>query len=253
MLAGLNAGKHVFCEWPLGLDLAESEEMAALARTQRVITGVGLQGRHTPELNTMRELIEEGYVGDVFAVDLTWQTGGPPRGDDRSGVPGASMFAVGGGHTLDVVQHVMGPLKSLSARTDTPNGADPASIRDLLAHGAFADGSLLSYRMTVVPSHASGWRLEIRGTEGLLVASTDVMPQISPIALSGARGTDELSPIPTDARFVAVPGAAPGPMRNVAESYARLARAVQSETRFRADFADAVDVHRLLNDIGDRS
>ena len=247
VLAALNAGKHVYCEWPLGLDTPEAEAMAALAREKGVITAVGLQGRHTPELNTMRALVVEGYVGDVFSVDMTWQTGGPPRGDDRSGVPGASMFAVGGGHTLDVVQHVVGAIASLSARTDVHNGADPAGIRDVVAHGSLERGGLLSYRMTVVPNHASGWRMEVRGTEGLLLATTGVMPQISPIALSGARGSDELSPFPPQERFVAVPGVEGGPSRNVAESYARLADAIGRGVRFRADFEDAVAAHQLLD------
>ena len=30
-MTALNAGKHVYCEWPLGANLAEAEEMAALA------------------------------------------------------------------------------------------------------------------------------------------------------------------------------------------------------------------------------
>lgn len=247
VLAALEAGKNVYCEWPLGLDRAEAEEIAVLAREQGVVTGVGLQGRHTPELNTMRALVAEGFVGDVLSVDMTWQTGGPPRGDDRGGVPGASMFAVGGGHTLDVIQHVVGPFASLSARTDATAGADPAAIRDVVAHGVFGGGALLAYRMTVVRNHASGWRMEVRGTEGVLVATTGVMPQISPISLSGARGTDELSPLAAHERFVAAPGTGPGPMRNVAESYARMAEAVRSRSRFRADFEDALDLHRLLD------
>src|SRR5204863_240787 len=43
VMAGLQAGKPVCCEWPLGKNLAEAEEMAALARQRSLKTIVGLQ------------------------------------------------------------------------------------------------------------------------------------------------------------------------------------------------------------------
>jgi hypothetical protein len=103
--------------------------------------------------------------------------------------------------------------------------------------------------MTVVPSNVAGWRLEARGTEGTLVASTSIMPQISPVTLTGAKGDDELAPIPTRDEFVAVPDAPLGPPRNVSESYARLAKAISDGSRYRADFDDALALHRWLDEI----
>ena len=44
-MGGLQAGKAVFCEWPLGATLAEAEEMAGLARQRSLKTIVGLQAR----------------------------------------------------------------------------------------------------------------------------------------------------------------------------------------------------------------
>src|SRR5262245_6809761 len=54
--AAENAGKAVFCEWPLGRDLAEAEDMARLAREKSLRTVVGLQGRSDPTLQYAREL-----------------------------------------------------------------------------------------------------------------------------------------------------------------------------------------------------
>src|SRR6201988_2773875 len=45
VMAGLQAGKPVFCEWPLGATLAEAQEMAGLARQRSLKTIVGLQAR----------------------------------------------------------------------------------------------------------------------------------------------------------------------------------------------------------------
>ena len=67
----LNAGKHVYTEWPLGVNLAEAEELAELARANGVRTMVGLQGRGSPVLLRLRELVEEGYVGEVLSCHLS--------------------------------------------------------------------------------------------------------------------------------------------------------------------------------------
>ena len=50
MLPALEAGKNVFVEWPLGQNLAEAEEMAALAKSANVTTAVGLQARQAPSI-----------------------------------------------------------------------------------------------------------------------------------------------------------------------------------------------------------
>src|SRR4051812_47546133 len=64
--AALEAGKHVYTEWPLGRTTAEAEELADLARSRGVQTAVGLQARVSPPLMYMKELIESGYVGEVM-------------------------------------------------------------------------------------------------------------------------------------------------------------------------------------------
>src|SRR6266496_1096917 len=54
----IEAGKHVYCEWPLGANTKEAEELAALARQKNVRTMAGLQRRASPAYLYMRELIE---------------------------------------------------------------------------------------------------------------------------------------------------------------------------------------------------
>src|SRR6516162_3214989 len=53
--AALEAGKHVYCEWPLGQTTAEAEELARLAEAKGLTTAVGLQARANPALMYMRE------------------------------------------------------------------------------------------------------------------------------------------------------------------------------------------------------
>src|SRR3712207_4633650 len=63
--SALEAGKAVFCEWPLGAGLAEAEDMANLARVRSASTAVGLQARSDPTFMYARELVQQGYIGEL--------------------------------------------------------------------------------------------------------------------------------------------------------------------------------------------
>src|SRR5260221_3401213 len=68
--AALEAGKHVYCEWPLGRTTAEAVELAQLARAQGLVTAVGLQARVNPAIMHLKGLVDAGYVGEVMAVPV---------------------------------------------------------------------------------------------------------------------------------------------------------------------------------------
>src|SRR5450755_652635 len=57
VMAALNAGKHVYCEWPLGASRGEADAMTELARSKGVLAMVGLQARGDPTLRYLRQLI----------------------------------------------------------------------------------------------------------------------------------------------------------------------------------------------------
>src|SRR3954467_6823728 len=69
--AALEAGKHVYCEWPLGRTTAEAVELAALAGKKGLVTAVGLQARVNPTIMYMKEQVEAGFVGEIMAVHVS--------------------------------------------------------------------------------------------------------------------------------------------------------------------------------------
>src|ERR1700720_384843 len=69
--AALEAGKHVYCEWPLGRTTAEAVELSTLAKAQGLVTAVGLQARVNPAVMHMKDLMDSGYVGEVLAVHVS--------------------------------------------------------------------------------------------------------------------------------------------------------------------------------------
>src|SRR2546422_801419 len=124
VMAGLQAGKPVFCEWPLGANLAEAEEMAGLASQRSVKTVVGLQARSDPTILYARDLVQGGYIGEVLTANLnTVAQAQLRRGPGRiwQGVRAnrAHTLNLGGGQAKDALCARLGAFAEVSARAAT--------------------------------------------------------------------------------------------------------------------------------------
>ncbi|KAF2436757.1 NAD(P)-binding protein [Tothia fuscella] len=82
----LEKGKDAFVEWPLGANLQEAEEMAAIAKKSGSKTFVALQGRMAPETQTIKKLVESGKIGRVLTATITADCMGMGAGFEPSGV-----------------------------------------------------------------------------------------------------------------------------------------------------------------------
>ena len=76
VLSALAAGKHVFCESPLGRNIAEAQEMAAAARAARVHAVIGLQARMNAGALRARERIASGAIGRPLSARVYSSTAG---------------------------------------------------------------------------------------------------------------------------------------------------------------------------------
>jgi predicted dehydrogenase len=261
VMKALQAGKAVFCEWPLGADLAEAETMASLARERSLRTAVGLQARSDPTLMYARELVEQGHVGEVLVAKLSvisqaitdrgegriWQ------GDRRNG---ANTLTISGGHAIDALNFVLGDFAEVSARLatriptwhNTDTGADFAvdSPDSISVIGKLESGAEVVIQVATVPSNPSGNTFEIYGRKGTLTVSAG-SANIGPNVLYGSQGKAPLEKMEAPDRFKLVPEGTPaGPPRNVAQEYVRLADAIQSGQPFDPDFDAAVRMHKLI-------
>jgi predicted dehydrogenase len=105
--------------------------------------------------------------------------------------------------------------------------------------------------VAAVPWASSGYRMEIYGTKGTLVATSDDSPQLGgEPQLFGAQGSNKLEPLPVPARFVLVPAATPkGDPFNVGQMYCEFARSIRDGSGRQPDFATAVALHRFVDSI----
>ena len=126
LLDALRAGKHVYCDKPLTRTLAEAEEVAALARaTPGAVHRMTFNYRFAPATLRAKELIEGGFLGDVYqfrgaylhagyvdpARPRTWRTR-----MDRSG--GGAIMDLGT-HIFDLLRHLIGGFDAVSAQLVT--------------------------------------------------------------------------------------------------------------------------------------
>jgi predicted dehydrogenase len=74
----LEAGKMTYVEWPLGSTTAEAEELTELARKKNVKTVVGLQGRQSNIIRTLKQLVGNGSgkLGKVLSSTIVTEAGG---------------------------------------------------------------------------------------------------------------------------------------------------------------------------------
>ena len=262
----LNAGKHVFTEWPLGKTGAEAVEMRDLAEAKGLRHMVGLQARANPSIRYARDLVADGYVGEVMACHVSVARGGvlerpSDRTWQRDGSLGASTLNIPGGHTIDALRFIVGDFSSVSAvvstqarqwfETDTQRYVDVDAPDNVLVSGRLANGAVASVYVAAVPWSAAGYRMEIYGREGTLVASSGNTPQLLAVRLQGVKaGGSGLEELEVPAEYATAPAETPEKEpRNVGEMYVRFAGAIHNGTGCEPDFNTAVDLHRLIDAI----
>lgn len=267
VMRALRAGKSVYCEWPLGATLEQAQQMAGLAAERSLHTAVGLQAHSDPTLMYARELIRQGYIGEVLAVDFAYLGKATTRrGNGRiwqsDRAAGANILTIGGGHAIDALSFVVGDFSEVFARlttlvtewhnTDTGETVPVDSPDWVSMSGRLRGKAEVSFLVAAVPALTDGRRtFEIYGREGMLSIGVGAKDNPSvyhgPNQLFGARGMDPLTPMETPDRFTLIPEIVPqGPPRNVAQAYLRLARAMAGGEPFEPDFAHAVKAHRLV-------
>jgi predicted dehydrogenase len=263
--AALAAGKSVYCEWPLGNGLNEAETLAALAKQQSVLAVAGLQARSAPSVAYVRDLIEQGYVGEVLSTTLIgsgmgWGPTVEPYNaylnDKKSG---ATMLSIALGHAADALCYCLGEVRELSAtmtvrrKTFTIAGTDeskPMNAEDQVAvTGLLEGGAAFSIHYRGGFSRGTNLLWEINGTEGdLQLTATGGQAQIWELDVRGGTGAQSsLEPLPVPEQYRWAPPQGPG--SNVAQAYARFARDYREGTHFCPTFEDAVTRHRMLDAI----
>jgi predicted dehydrogenase len=267
VMAAIDAGKHVYCEWPLGRSTEEAERMAQAAARRGVRHMVGLQGRGSPAINYLRDLLADGYIGKVLSASMLINAANWGKTLDRAYQAdprnGANLLTVTAAHNLDTLSYCLGEFCELSAfavsqRTHVPLQATgeliPLNVPDQIAiNGVTGDGAVVSFQARGGMWRGHTFLFEIHGEDGdlILTAPDRASSQRQELKLQGAQGTKApLTDMAIPDKYRWVPSSTPiDSPYNVAQMYARLGDAIRGGTPARPGFDHAVVRLRLLDAI----
>lgn len=265
--AALIAGKHIYCEWPLGNGLEEAEELVALAREKGVVAAIGTQMRNAPEVTYLKRMIEEGYVRKVLSTTLIG-SGGNWGSEAISNqyylfdkANGASMLEIPVIHTLVGLTEVLGDIESISAnmfsnfdevKIKETGELKPKTAEDqIILQGRLKSGAALVVHYRGGNSKATNFLWEINGTEGDIQVTADSgYGELAQLSISGSKSESDagLEPLEVPEKmFENYPEFAGA--RNIAYLYKLIAEDIRKGSRKAPSFDDGLLWHRLINDI----
>jgi len=183
-IAALQAGKHVICEKPTALNVAEAEAMLAAAQAApNQLAIIDHELRFHPQRIHLRQLLKEGYVGSPLRINLSVQTGWrlnptTPWGWWSAAEQGGGMVGAVGSHLFDLARWLVGKIDALTGQlqighyyrpdpaTGQPRQVTADDAAHLLLH--FANGVQGSLTVSGLVPGGAGGDLLIVGTKGAL-------------------------------------------------------------------------------------
>jgi predicted dehydrogenase len=260
--AALEAGKHVYCEWPLDVDTDAALKLHALAARANARTIVGLQTGRSPTARRVRAMLAEGAIGRLLSATLsdTSAYGGDHVSADRvwsvNRANGASILTISAAHGLDLLSAVAGELASLSARIHTSfreatvvdSGEQvPVTVPDQVAIvGTLTGGGVVTAHLRGGIRYDNGFSLQLHGTDGSLRLTAAPSLYSAPLTVEHLTVDGVRSDV-TDTTGL-VEGLR-GPQAYVAQLYRDFAAAIRTGETVGPDFSVAVRRHQLLDAI----
>jgi len=265
-VAALRAGKMVYCEWPLGNGLDEALEMATLAKVKNIRTFTGLQARSSPEVRYVRDLIQDGYVGEVLSTSMIASGNGwggitrPESLYQLDPANGATLLTIPFGHAVDALCWCLGEFRELTGthalrrpyarmagtELDYPTATDD----QLTVSGFLTNGAVASIHYRGGTSRGTNFLWEINGTEGDIQLTGNSHLQFGNVTIRGANGVDtSLAVLPVPDSYTVVSGIPSQQSFNLGQVYAFLLNDIRQNTHMLPTFDDGVTRHRMISAI----
>jgi predicted dehydrogenase len=261
--AAIEAGKLVYCEWPLCLNSDEAAGLARLAAERHVPCAVGTQGRFSPGVAYVKELLDRGSIGRPLTFQASQLLRRFDVQSDRSWLAreeeASGALHVATAHVTDTVRHLLGDVASLSATRATlaPDGrfSDTGEHFRWSATDTVAcllrlnNGTIGSTYVTNLAMPSVGFLLRVLGEQGQVVISAPGYVSFARTRVCLGRGDrlDELE-IP-DRLNNGLALAHDDPALNVGLALRAFVTAAGAGTAFHPNFDDAVVLHRVIEGI----
>lgn len=177
-LAAARAGKHLVVEKPVALSLADADALIAACAAADLRLAVISQLRFSPAVRQLKAAVDRGAFGRLVLADLAMEYHRSQEYYDLGGWRGTWAMDGGGAlmnqgiHGVDLLLHLCGPVRSVSARTATL--ARRIEVEDTaVAAFDFANGAVGTLRAATSVWPGTPRRLAIRGDAGSAVLEED--------------------------------------------------------------------------------
>jgi predicted dehydrogenase len=231
-----------------------------------VRTVVGLQARQAPAIEYVQQLLSDGYVGEVLSTTMVGLSVlgdvlGQPNAYMLDKKNGANVLTIAAGHSLDILNYVLGEFADLSAVSDlrrplitieeTGEQIVKTAADQIAVIGTLTSGVTASVHIREAVAGGTGFLWEINGTDGTLrITAEAALPEIYPLTVGGAHGRNEPAELAVPAvltqKWPALSSLEGAPAFNVGRAYAAFAADIDNGTHTVPDFADAVRRHEVI-------
>ena len=188
-IAALENGKHVLCEKPMARNLAETRDMVKLAVNANVVAMINHEFRYLPIRARVKELIDEGYIGEPHSVSMiayrnsladpaerrfSWL-----MEQDKAG----GMLGATGSHQIDTLRWWLGDIHGVCGSVATmvkhrrlPDSTGTARVDSddnfafLLR---FASGAMGTVHFSATSAIDAGEEITISGSDGMIIVHGD--------------------------------------------------------------------------------
>jgi predicted dehydrogenase len=237
--------------------------MLELAKAKSIHTAVGLQARAAPVVNYVRDLVVQGYLGEVLSTTLigsgmNWgEFMEAPNAYTADRKNGATLLTIPLGHTVDALCYALGEIREVAAVTavrratatliETGQTIRMTAEDQVAIAGRLEGGAVIAAHYRGGMTHGTGLLWEINGSDGdLQISAIGGHAQLFDLTLRGAkRGEQSMQVLDVPAKYRWAPNV-PGMAFNVAQAYVRLAADMRDGTHLCPGFEEAVIRHRTL-------
>ncbi|MCR4267687.1 Gfo/Idh/MocA family protein [Nitratireductor sp. ZSWI3] len=271
-LAAIKAGKHVYCEKPMGLTLEEGRTMALAAARAGVKTMVGYNYIKNPAFAHARQLIADGAIGRPVHfrgfVDEDYQADPDLAWTWRARMEEAGLGALGdlGCHLVSMAYGLMGPVDSLIADMQTihetrplPDGSGRGRVENEDVASAlvrFASGA-----QGVLCTSRSAWgrknklAFEVHGTKGMIAFEQERMNELQLYRNEGPAGEQGFKTILTGPAHAPYGVFCPAPGHQLGFNDLKVLEAgaflgeIAGGDKVGPDFAEALEFEKVIHAI----
>jgi myo-inositol 2-dehydrogenase/D-chiro-inositol 1-dehydrogenase len=175
ILEAVNAGKHIFCEKPISMDISQTQKAVEIARNNRVKLQIGFNRRFDHNFKRIKEGVQQGEIGTPHIVKITSRDPNPPSEAYIKGSGGIFMdMAI---HDFDIARFVCGSdVEEVYARGTVlvnPIFAQYDDVDTAIITLTFANGAIGVIDNSRQAVYGYDQRVEVFGSKGSLAANND--------------------------------------------------------------------------------